>query len=631
MKADRKNPARLFEIDRLNYPRPHMAREQWMPLTDQPWSFAFDDNNQGLKRGWQHRDDLGQRINMPFPYQSEASSIADKGRHDIVWYARRFSVPETWSKDGWVDHDLILHFGAVKTICTVFINGQEAKNHVGGYVPFSLNATPFLNRDGSDNLISLRIEHRLDPDIPLGKDSLTNQPFSIWYTPATGVWQPIWMEPCPNTEIEDVRLIPSARRRAVDVYIAIGHADGVGNVTVEAFDHKGTMVASAEKPPRASGAQLWLNFPDDVRLWSPKSPYLYDVRVTLWSDEGTVLDVVQCYTGLRDITLKNGCYHINGEPIFLFGPLDQGYFPGTLIAAPSGEALKRDVELILSYGFNMDRKHAKIEDPRWYYWAAKLGLMVWQDMPCARTSTPESERWLSEEYRSVCTYHASSVAIITYTLDNETFSSPGLQHGDKKQRAFLEEQARVMRQMDLTRPVIPQDGWANYGGHILTVHDYSASGEEMKERYRDIETGGPFVRNAGTSSESLMAPGETYSGQPIVLTEFGGLLWNRPEESGIGYAHVGAKEEYLQKYEDLVQAIADMGFWAGAIYTQAFNVQQEKNGLMDENRQPLVTPDEIRAIHERVFTPAVLKRNVGIAKQVTSAAAKALRKSAQRS
>jgi hypothetical protein len=513
-----------------------------------------------------------------------------------------------------------MHFGAVKTKCTVFINGQEAKNHVGGYVPFSLNATPFLNKDRSENLVSLRVEHKLDPEIPLGKDSLTNQPFSIWYTPSTGVWQPIWIEPCPNTEIEDVKMIPSARRRAVRVAVAIGHADKVATVSLEAFDEKGILIASVERPTIASGAQLWLDFPDDVKLWSPKSPALYDVRVTIWDEDGKKLDCVQCYTGLRDITLQHGYYHINGEPVFLFGPLDQGYFPGTLIAAPSGEALKRDVELVLSYGFNMDRKHAKIEDPRWYYWAAKLGLMVWQDMPCTRTSTPESERWLSEQYSGVCHRHSNDIAIITYTLDNETFGSPGLQHGDKKQRAFLEEQARIMRQIDQTRPIIPQDGWANYGGHILTVHDYSASGEEMKARYTDIESGGPFIRNAGTSNEPLMAPGEFYTGQPIVMTEFGGLLWNR-EESGIGYAFVNAREDYLHKYEDMVQAIADMGFWAGAIYTQAFNVQQEKNGLMDEDRNPLVTAEDIRDIHERVFTPEVLARNVAIAKKVTSAAA----------
>ena len=611
------------EIARPEYPRPQFVRKEWENLNGE-WEFAFDDGDLGIQQGWHDGRRFEGRITVPFAYQHPLSGINDKGIHEVVWYARTIEAPASAR-----DRDLLLHFGAVDFQTFVWVNGQEVGHNRGGHVPFTFDIAPYL-RDG-ENRLTVRAADRQDPKQPRGKQSSSGLPQGIDYYCTTGIWQTVWLEPAPPVRIENVRVNPQYIDDAIHLLVFLHAPSTEWILDVEVLDGE-VVVARQEQFTSSATAGLSIPIPN-AKLWSPDSPHLYTIRVRL-RKEGQTLDEIETYAGLRRVELKNGRFVLNGEPLYLAMVLDQGYFPGGYLTAESDDALRQDVEWIKRFGFNGARKHQKIEDPRWLYWCDKLGLLVWGEMPNARAWSLEAEEWLAAEWERAVERDYNHPCVVTWVPINESMGFPELKQEHPGQYAFLERIVAATRQIDPDRPVIDNDGWEHTDiGDILAVHDYSHSGDALRERYartteswerREKRSGGEeeSARDEGVASEvwlperiwtgsrAIFARGSKYRGQPIMLTEVGGLLY-RPDVPADEldklykvYASFKTAEELLAKYEDIMEGIADLPFVAGFCYTQLTDIEQEINGLLTFDRRPKIDPETVAAIHRRLFSRA---------------------------
>lgn len=561
-------------VPRPEYPRPRLVRDRWQSLNGL-WEFAFDPQDAGAAGGWQDHLSLDDEICVPFAHQTKLSCVGDRQVCEVVWYAQNFEMP-----DDWTGETILLHFGAVDYEATVWLNGALLGIHRGGHVPFTFDATLALK--GGENRVSLRVVDRQDPGQPRGKQASSGQSHGIDYWCTTGIWQSVWLEPVGPSYLADLVVTSDLGSFHVEP-LMYGARNGV-EARIEVF-------AGDVKVAERIGAGL-IPVPDP-KLWSPDSPSLYDLRITLTRD-GETLDEVRSYAGLRTVELRDGQFLLNGEPLFLKMVLDQGYWPDGGLTAPSDEALKADVEWCKALGFNGARKHQKIEDPRWLAWCDRLGLLVWGEMPNARAWSPEVQRMLEEEWTEAVLRDRSHPCIVAWVPLNESMGFPDLEAGDSAQRAGMERLVHLTRRLDPTRPVIDNDGWEQSAvSDIVAVHDYSHSGAELAARYADS-----LPERIWSGSRCTLLPGVEASGRPIMLTEVGGFL-TRPEDAGeldvmySIYNSIGSGEELLTRYEELMAGIAEVPFVAGFCYTQLTDVEQERNGLLTYDRRPKVEPFRI--------------------------------------
>jgi beta-galactosidase/beta-glucuronidase len=585
-------------VPRPEYPRPQFVRPEWKNLNGE-WEFSFDDEERGLEEGWQDGRALPGRIVVPFPYQSELSGVGDKSIHECVWYARSFRV-----EDEWKGRDLLLNFGAVDYRTTVWVNGHEVGHNQGGHVPFTFDIAPYV-RDG-ENRLTLRVVDRQDPHQPRGKQSSTGLPHDIDYYCTTGVWQTVWIEPVPSIRIEELRITSLAQKNLlfISVYLHAPSADW--RIVAEASDG-GRVVARADERTAVATGWLTLSIPF-AKHWSPESPYLYDLRVQLYDDD-LLLDEVASYAGLRSIEMRGGRVLLNGEPVYLKMVLDQGYWPGGLLAAPSDEALQSDVGWAKLLGFNGARKHQKVEDPRWLYWCDRLGLFVWGEMPNGREWSSGAEEQLAAEWKRAVRRDYNHPCIVAWVPVNESMGFPGLGNQHPGQYAFIERMVSGTRRIDPTRPVIDNDGWEHTDiTDICAIHDYTPTAEELRERYKATIESGELPPNVWLAEKPLFARGSRYRGQPIVLSEVGGFLMipqeKPPEERDMLYQFYGSvdtNEELVAKYRDLMEGIASLPFLAGFCYTQLTDIEQESNGLLTYDRRAKIAPERVAEIHRELF------------------------------
>lgn len=539
---------------RPEYPRPSLRRPSWVNLNGD-WEFGAGETPR-----------FDRWIVVPFCPESGLSGI---GGHagDVVWYRRQFEAPDAES--------LLLHFGAVDYAATVWVNDVEVAFHEGGHSPFSSDITTAV-RSGSNELVVRAVDPLSDKTIPRGKQYWTLEPEGIFYTPTTGIWQTVWLEPLAARHIEWLRVIPDLETGTV-AFDLHGH----GHVEVVArLDGK---VVGRWSGPSGRG-QLRL---DQVVAWHPDSPRLYDCEVSLFDGDGNATDHVSSYFGLRSVKTKDGRVLLNGEPFIERLVLDQGYFPGGLLTAASDDDLRRDIELAKALGFNGARKHQKAEDPRWLYWADRLGFLVWSEMPSFLEHSLEAERRLVAEWTALVQRDRDHPSVVTWVVGNETF---GLDRVDASVRAkFLDRLYKLTHELDGTRPVVSNDGWEHSRSDLLTIHDYSPPAS-VAQRYRNIES----ALDGTANGRSPYSPGYGYRGEPVMVTEFGGL---RPAGSGgWGWLEVKDQDEFLRVYRGLIDGLMEPGPVEGFCYTQLTDVEQEQNGLLTFERVPKVDPDLIRAI-----------------------------------
>jgi beta-galactosidase/beta-glucuronidase len=582
------------------YPRPQLVRRQWSSL-DGWWDFAFDDADAGLAEGWQDGRPLGSTIRVPFPYQSAASGIGTLDVHEIVWYSRSFEVPSEWRFE-----ELLLHFGAVDYSAQLWLNGVMIGRNKGGHVPFSIDIAPCLQP--GQNRLTLRVVDSQDPAQPRGKQSSTGKPVRIYYACTTGIWQSVWLEPVPAVRIDylHVRTATPEGAIALDVVLHGPFGNWSAEIDVLAGLESEQLVCQARGTSSRAHVSLRAAIPAPLP-WSPQAPNLYKLRVRLYRD-GTLVDSVESYVGLREFDLKDGFFYLNGERTFLLMVLDQGYWPDTLLAAPSDAALRADVEWVKRLGFNGARKHQKIENERWLYWCDRLGLLVWEEMPNARTWTPDAEDSLLAEWGRAIVRDRNHPCVVAWLPVVESLGFPALK-SHPVQQALVKKLVAHTRALDPSRPVIDNDGWEHSDlTDICTIHDYSWPADKLAARYADTLSSGQPPARGWYKDKPLFLKNARYRGQPIVLSEVGGFLTAPVQAAGMRrdrlydfYATAGSGQELEENYRALMVALGALPFLAGVCYTQLTDIAHETNGLLTADRQPKLPPEKISALNRQLL------------------------------
>jgi beta-galactosidase/beta-glucuronidase len=570
---------------------------------DGQWAFAFDDADEGIQHGWKFSlpDSHRTQILVPFPYQCELSGINDKSIHEIIWYSRTFEVPREWT-----GMNLLLHFGAVDYECTVWLNGQEVGHNRGGHTPFEFNIAPYVD-PGAVCTLTLRVLDSQSDAQPRGKQSASGVPHDIDYYCTSGIWQTVWLEPVPAIRIDSLRARSSFEEDTFDLTVFLHAPCKKWRVAVEILDGE-KLVTEARSEKSSATIHFRLPIPNP-KLWSPELPHLYDLRIRLY-DSDNLLDEVVSYAGLRNIEFRDGRFLLNGVPTYLRMVLDQGYWPGGYLAAPSDDALRADVEWVKKFGFNGVRKHQKIEDPRWLYWCDRLGVLVWGEMPNAREWSSQAEERLASEWRRAVERDLNHPCVVAWVPVNESMGFPALRDSHVAQSSFIERMVGITRRSDPDRTVIDNDGWEHSDiTDVCAIHDYTPTATLLRDRYQEAARGGDLPPHVWLGNRPLFVLGSRYRGQPIILSEVGGFLQVpdelAPADRDMLFNFYGSCEnpgEFLTKYRDLMEGIASLKFLAGFCYTQLTDVEQETNGLLTYDRTPKLDPLLIASLHDVLFS-----------------------------
>jgi beta-galactosidase/beta-glucuronidase len=577
------------------------VRPHWLSLNG-AWRFCFDN-----ERRYQHPDDIGQwplQINVPFPPESEASGIGDRGFHKACWYQRDFEIDAEGGR-------VLLRFGAVDYKAEVWVNGHFMVVHEGGYTPFWVDITDVLNADGVQT-VTVYVEddpHELTK--PRGKQDWQLEPHSIWYPRTTGIWQTVWLERVNNTHIDKIRWTPHVDGFAITFEARVAGDTG-GELTVEVVLHHGERRLAKDIYTVVDGEvdrRIVLSDPgiDDFRnelLWSPERPTLIDAEITLKRD-GQVLDQFSSYTALRSVSILRDRFMLNGRPYILRMVLDQGYWADTLLTAPDDDALRRDVELAKEMGFNGVRKHQKLEDPRYLYWADRLGLLVWAEMPSAYRFTRTAIRRTVREWTEAIERDYSHPCVIVWVPFNESWGVPELT-AVREQRHAVEALYHLTKTLDSTRPVIGNDGWESSATDIIGIHDYDANHDHLRARYGTEFAPDQLFDRRRPGGRVLTLDGYPHRGQPVMLTEFGGIAYVKSPPPGVkqtwGYTVAHSEQEFADLYGRLLDVVVHAALFSGFCYTQFADTFQEANGLLCADRTPKMPLEDIRRVTSKSRT-----------------------------
>ena len=579
------------------YPRPQLVRPDWTCLNG-AWDFSYDDERR--YRGPQDEIAWERSIKVPFPPEAVASGIGDTGFHDVCWYRKVVSLSARGPRT-------LLHFGAVDYAARVWVNGELVAQHEGGHTPFYADVTAAL-LPGEEQVIVVRAED--DPsDLakPRGKQDWQLDPHSIWYPRTTGIWQTVWLEPVGATYIKSLRWTPIFEGFEIGCQI-LAAGDHTSGLTVEVkLSHGGKLLADDVYllVGQEANRKIALSDPgiDDSRnelLWSPERPILLDAELTLRCGD-VVLDRVRSYTALRSVSVNRDRFMLNGRPYHLRLVLDQGYWPDTIMTAPSDAALRRDVELAKAMGFNGVRKHQKIEDPRYLYWADKLGLLVWEEMPSCYAFSPLAVTRMVREWTEAIERDYSHPCIIVWVAFNESWGVPNLT-AMQAHRNAVEALYHMTRVLDATRPVIGNDGWEASATDLLGIHDYDADPQRIAARYELTDPVTTLFDRRRPGGRILTLDGFPHRGQPIILTEFGGIAFDprAPAHHTWGYSRANTADAFEQAYRSLLTVVNELPMFSGFCYTQFADTFQETNGLLNADRSPKIPIERIDAATRNV-------------------------------
>lgn len=586
------------------YPRPQLRRLQWTSLNG-PWDFALDPEAR-----WASPDDVTwtQHIEVPFAPETPRSGVDDRGLYRACWYRRTFELPTTLGED----ERLILHFGAVDHEATVWVNGTLAATHAGGYTPFEVDVSALLSLTDLDEVVVRAFDDPGDLCKPRGKQDWQLEPHSIWYPRTTGIWQTVWFERVPAVRIARIDWTATLERWEIGIDLRVTNSDTrrlkvgvrlrVGGILLA---HDQYLVVAGEAHRRIALSDPGI---DDFRnelLWSPESPKLIDAEIVLLDEAGMTLDTVTSYTALRSLAAQGDRFVLNGRPYPMRLVLDQGYWPETGLTAPDDDALRRDVELARAMGFNGVRKHQKIEDPRYLYWADRLGLLVWGEMPSAYRFSATSVERLTREWLDVMRRDASHPCLVAWVPFNESWGVPNLVDS-ARERDYVTALYHLTRTLDPTRPVVGNDGWESVATDILGIHDYDASPARLARRYATYEDLPRLFKRERPGGRQLVLAAQVDRDQPVVLSEFGGIALAREASRTWGYSEARDPDDLQLRYAALLDAVRGVEVFAGFCYTQFADTFQEANGLLHADRTPKFPIDAIaRATRGPIFAEEV--------------------------
>jgi beta-galactosidase/beta-glucuronidase len=565
------------------YPRPQLVRSDWTSL-DGTWDFAFD-----AEARWRlpREVEWSERIIVPFAPETPASGLGDGGFYRACWYARDLTVPALER-----DQRLILHFGAVDYVATVWLDETMVAHHIGGHTPFRADVTSLIRPGERQRLVVRADDDPHDLAKPRGKQDWQLDPHSIWYPRTTGIWQSVWYERVPECHIDAVRWSSNLEQWLIGLSADVqggGRYDLRLQVRLTVGDR---LIADDTYAVVSDEVDRRIALPDpgidDYRnelLWSPSSPTLIDAELTLWGQRGERIDTVHSYTALRAVGTQGDRFILNGRPFRLRMVLDQGYWLETGITAPDDDALRQDVVLAKLLGFNGVRKHQKIEDPRYLYWADRHGLLVWEEMPSAYRFTRRSIERLTQEWLEVLRRDGSHPCIVAWVPFNESWGVPDLPNVPA-QRHAVQALYHLTKTIDPSRPVIGNDGWEASATDIVGIHDYDANPELIERRYETSEAMPHLFKRERPGGRLLTLEGYPHQGQPIMLTEFGGIAYSSDRDHTWGYSRSDDAESFLRQYRELLEVVRELPLLAGFCYTQFSDTYQEANGLLYADRRP---------------------------------------------
>ncbi|WP_309707323.1 sugar-binding domain-containing protein [Armatimonas sp.] len=590
-----------MSIPRPEYPRPQFVRADWLNLNG-TWQFEADYGDSGIERGVKDRALTG-TITVPFCPESKLSGLEHVDFLNAVWYRKEVAVPASWA-----DKVVLLHFGAVDYDTTVWADGVEVARHRGGFTPFSANLGKCAGQT-----VTIVVRARDKHGVPQARGKQANKfaPYACFYTRTTGIWQTVWLEPVSDIAMKRPRITPDLANSRFELVVPLtahGPGPNVEGLTLTATltDASGVVSTASVRADLDFAARLILDVPENrKRVWSTTDPHLYGITLTLAQGE-TVLDSVESYAGLRSVALSGMAFKLNGEIVFQRTVLDQGYWPESVMTAPSDDELRLDIERSIAAGFNGARLHQKVFEERFFYWADKLGYLVWGEFgdwgcsgfgPSTNHQQPDASyiaQWLEAVERDY-----SHPSIVGWCPLNETFQE------NSDQIRQLDDVTRGMwlatKLADATRPVLDTSGYAHRvrESDIYDSHDYEQDPVKFGEKMAGLKDGKPFINN-GWDNKPTNIP---YGGQPYFCSEFGGIWWNpaafdNKESWGYG-ERVKSLEEFYARFEGLCDVLLGDKNMFGYCYTQLTDIYPEENGVYTFDRKPKFDNEKLKAVQTK--------------------------------
>lgn len=567
-------------VPRPEYPRPQLVRENWINLNG-CWEFEIDHGNSGKARKLYEAEKLQGKILVPFCPESKLSGVEYKDFMAAVWYRREFEVPENWTSNR-----ILLHFGAVDYDAEVWVNGVSAGKHRGGYTSFTFDITNLVKT--GKNIVTVCAEDDLRSGLqPRGKQSSEFYSHGCDYTRTTGIWQTVWLECVPKEYIVSFKCYPDPANSYLHIEALLNESMCGYSFKAEAL-YNNVNVGSDSATVTGNTVRLSLKL-SEVHLWDVGQPELYDLYITLANNDKDI-DRIKSYFGLRIVSFDDNAILINGKPVFQRLVLDQGFYPDGIYTAPTDEDLKKDIQLSLDMGFNGARLHQKVFEPRYLFWADKMGYLVWGEQGnwgLDITTSKGLERFLPEWIEAV-ERDFNHPAIVGWCPFNETWDLNGTRQNDEVLRITY----NVTKAIDSTRPVIDTSGNFHVVTDIFDIHDYEQNPEVFASYFEPMKNGGEVYVTFKNR--------QRYEGQPYFVSEYGGIWWNPGDEAGWGYGQRPAsEEEFIERYKGLTEALLNNPKICALCYTQLYDVEQEVNGLYTYGRKAKFNPEIIKAINSQ--------------------------------
>lgn len=589
-------------MKRSEYPRPQFVRKEWLCLNG-TWDFSFDDSNRAASEHWERDSfELQQKIEVPFCFESKLSGIQDTSMHDRIFYKRHFTIPKSWE-----GKRILLHFEAVDYQCRVFVNEKLCALHTGGNCGFCTDITDYL-KPGEQSLAVAVYDPAQDETIPRGKQFWEEKNASIWYTRTSGIWQSVWLEPVEDIHISHIRFTPDIDHDTV--LLEAEFSDFAEKMYLETeITFQGELICQdrflvnnkhifQRSIHLAKDHIFYRDVHGNCRYWSPEHPALYDVTLRLVvSDQEK--DRVNSYFGMRKIHTENGITYLNNRPYYFKLVLDQGYWKDGILTAPSDEDFVTDIRLMKEMGFNGCRKHQKVEDARFLYHADTMGFLVWGEMASSCLYTQQGVCNYAAEWFDIIRRDYNHPSIVAWVLFNESWSVPNIGL-DQQQQSQTMGMYYLVKSLDPTRFVISNDGWEMTKSDICAIHNYShGSSDEpgKQEFFKRTMQDKNILLSCTHAGRSVYAKGYSYTNEPILITECGGINYHSERNGCWGYTNADSENDFLRQYKHIIHSIQQSDLIYGFCYTQLSDVEQETNGLLTYERVPKCAPAKIKEIN----------------------------------
>ena len=564
-------------IYRQEHPDPQWERSTWKNLNGQ-WEFDFDFSDTAIERELYKAASLPKKITVPFCPESELSGIGYRDFMPAVCYRRTVELSETE-----LTGRVLLHFGAVDYESYIYINGELAGKHLGGYASFTLDITKLV-RMGENTIFVIARDDVRSAQQPAGKQSNRHDSWGCFYTRTTGIWQTVWLEFVPESYVKKVKYYPDPINGTLTV---LGQVCGSGQISIAA-SYEGKPMGSASA--QVFGGQFMLQLKlEELHLWEPGQGRLYDLEISFGEDR------IRSYFGLRSAYLEGKAFKLNGKTLFLRTVLDQGYYPDGLYTAKSDEDMKRDIEISMAAGFNSARLHQEVFEKRFLYHCDRAGYLVWGEHAnwgMDFYDVHATEVFLNE-WMEIVDRDFNHPAIIGWCPFNETGYVE-----TRGNNTLITTVFNYTKRIDTTRVCIDSSGWVhNADTDIYDVHDYDQVPESFKAKYDRLVTEGYLV---DWYRDQYMKDAPEYKGQPVFMSEYGGIQWNTDGNTGWGYGQAPqSEEEFIARYKGLTDALLDNPMLMGFCYTQLYDIEQEINGLYTYDRKPKFDVEIFKKINSR--------------------------------